>query len=155
MAKNRPAERLRQLRKAPLYKVSESGIDWYNHPQRADIANRLSWIGYSPHDKPIHEAMNFFGLQPQDPRHVRICLTYLAMAFFPNAKSGTRGATLEGNALLLKRSREVRNARNDTEILKALVKKYPEYKPKPGGKSTIPALRKRLNAARLEEARFG
>ena len=88
MANDRSMERLERLKKTPLYKVGDSGIEWHKEPNRPAIANQMTWLGLTNHDAPIRKAFAFFGLDPADPRHWRILITYLAFGFFPNPKKG-------------------------------------------------------------------
>ena len=60
MANDRSMERLERLKETPLYKVSDSGIDWHKMPDRPAIANQMAWLGWSNHDKPIRKAFKFF-----------------------------------------------------------------------------------------------
>jgi hypothetical protein len=157
MANDRSMERLERLRETPLYKVSESGINWYAEPTRAEIANQMTWLGLTDHDAPIRKAFKFFSLDEADPRHWRILTTYLAMGFFPNPKKDGKPSlkTHLANDALLKRVNAIRNSEEgrglrDTDILKLIVKAHPKDYPR----AKLANLRKRLKAARKAAGYF-
>jgi hypothetical protein len=160
MANDRSKDRLEHLRETPLYKVSESGIDWYNEPNRKDVADQMTWLGWTSHDAAIRKAFEFFNLDPADPRHWRVLIEYLAMSFFPNPKKDGKQSlkTTVANTELLKRANDIRDRIfcdekrrvRDSELLGLVVKAYP----KDYSRGQIPNLRKRLNAARKAEGYF-
>jgi hypothetical protein len=160
MANDRSMERLERLKETPLYKVGDSGIDWFNEPIRSEVADQMTWLGWTKHDAPIRKAFEFFGLDPADPRHWRVLIEYLAMSFFPNAKKDGKNSlkTTIANTELLKRANDIRDRifrderrrLRDSELLKLVVKAYP----KDYSKGKIPNLRKRLNVARKAEGYF-
>jgi hypothetical protein len=150
MSHNRTTERLRRLKKTPVYNVTAWQLNWHNEPKRRDVANQMTWLGWTDHDAPIRKAFEFFGLDERDPRHWRILTTYLAFVMFPNPKSGTRLETIQQNAELLAHSLEFPKAKTDTEIIKALKSKYRSIY---GGKNEA-NLRKRLKAARRRAGHF-
>jgi hypothetical protein len=155
MANDRSMERLERLRETPLFKVTAWELDWHNAAHRPQVANRMTWLGFTDHDAPIRKAFKFFNLDERDPRHWRILITYLAMGFFPNPKKGGKNSlkTILANDELLKRANYVldtvfkkraRASVSDTELLKEVVKAHPrDY-----SKDQISNLRKKLNAAR-------
>lgn len=152
MAKNRSTERLRRLKKTPLYILRDSGAkrDWYRDPERPDIANRMSWLEYSHRDMALRRAFDFFDLDPSHPGHWRLLIMNLAFVLFPDPRSGTRTDTIQKDALLLARSREFPNTKSETEMFEKLVQKYRrDYT-----KKQIPNLRKRLKVARRNEAKI-
>jgi hypothetical protein len=160
MANDRSVERLERLKETPLYKVSDSEIDWYKEFNRARVADQMTWLGWTSHDAPIRRAFKYFDLDQADPRHWRILITYLAMGFFPNPKKdGKRSLkTHLANAELLKRANEVRDKifsrdgrrLSDTEMLRIVIKAYPRNY----SEGQISNLRKKLNAARKAEGYF-
>jgi hypothetical protein len=163
MANDRSMERLERLRETPLYKVTAWQLDWHNAAHRPELANQMTWLGFTDHDAPIRKAFQFFDLDERDPHHWRILITNLAMGFFPNPKKDGKKSlkTFLANAKLLKRANEIldrifsdegrgRAHVPDTELLHLVVKAYP----KDYSKGQIPNLRKKLNAARKAEGYF-
>jgi hypothetical protein len=161
MANDRSKDRLEHLRETPLYKVNESGIDWHNEPNRRDVADQMTWLGWTSHDTPIRKAFEFFNLDPADPHHWRVLIEYLAMSFFPNPKKNGKKSlkTTIADTELLKRANAIRDkifrddperCLRDSELLGLVVKAYP----KDYSRGQIPNLRKRLHAARKAEGYF-
>ena len=172
MAENKERKRIQELKRSPRYRIGEPApvvhhfgetepgrfihperqteIDWRSFPSRPEIANRMLWLGYSEHDRPLRAAFKFFGLDETNPFHWRIMIEYFAESHFANKRNGARLKTLSENEILLKRSLECRpKPKTDADIIRFLQIKYrKDYESR-----NVKALQKKLKVAREEQAR--